>query len=61
MAARPEDISVVSAGDDDIRLVADIELIEMRGSTAYFICDMDGTELTVLREGDEGLASGWPG
>lgn len=49
MAARPEDIEGDPNPSDD-RLVATVELVEMRGSTTFLICDLDGKELTLLRD-----------
>lgn len=49
MAARPEDILGVP-GPSENRLVANIDLVEMRGSTSFLICDLDGKELTLLRD-----------
>jgi len=36
---------------------AEVDLVEIRGSTAYLVCDLDGRELTVLKQGD-GVAAG---
>jgi len=58
MAARPEDITVEPAAPNDDRLEATVRLVEMRGSTTYFICDQGGSELTILREGSEGISEG---
>jgi multiple sugar transport system ATP-binding protein len=49
MAARPEDVRARPEPSGD-RLVAEVELVEMRGSTTYLICDLDGKELTLLRD-----------
>jgi multiple sugar transport system ATP-binding protein len=53
MAARPEDIGIVPANPDDNRLVAEVNLVEMRGSTAFLVCDLNSRELTVLKRGSE--------
>jgi ABC-type sugar transport system ATPase subunit len=58
MAARPEDIHVEPAPPDDDRLVATVDLVEMRGSTAYFICQLDGRELTILKEDNDDVTGG---
>jgi len=58
MAARPEDILVEPAETDDDRLVATVDLVEMRGSTAYFICQLDGRELTILKEDNAAVTEG---
>jgi len=58
MAARPEDIHVEPAEADDDRLVATVDLVEMRGSTAYFICQLDGRELTILKEDNDDVTEG---
>jgi multiple sugar transport system ATP-binding protein len=49
MAARPDDVHGDPMPADD-RLVAEVELIEMRGSTTYLICELNGRELTLLRD-----------
>jgi multiple sugar transport system ATP-binding protein len=58
MAARPEDIRVSPANADDDRLVAEVSLVEMRGSTAYFICELDEREVTILKKDDEAVTEG---
>jgi multiple sugar transport system ATP-binding protein len=58
MAARPDDVHGVPDPAAD-RLVAEVELVEMRGSTTYLVCELDGRELTLLQdERSAGVAEG---
>ena len=52
MAARPEDIVLSESRTTESMLTATVSLIEMRGSTAYFVCQFDSRELTVLKKND---------
>jgi multiple sugar transport system ATP-binding protein len=57
MAARPEDIEVSMASEDE-RLIAEVDLVEMRGSTAYFVCNLNGHELTILKKDHDDVSEG---
>jgi multiple sugar transport system ATP-binding protein len=59
MAARPEDVTPVPAAEaGGGRPVADVDLVEMRGSSTHVICTLDGKELTVLQPEGRSFESG---
>lgn len=55
MAVRPEDADLVPASDvaSDDHLIVEVDLVEMRGSATYLICDFDGREVTFTQSNDE--------